>query len=421
MKRALKKAVGLCMITIACTFSKLHAADTLRVTLQQADSLFIANNLLLIAEGFNVEAAKALEIAARAYPNPIFTVDLNIYDPQNSRVFHVGNTGQKQFTLEQLIPIGGKRKTEIDIAKKNTELAKLEFEDFLRSLYFEVHSSFFRLNQQYRTIQLYDEQLVLLDTLIKLYDVQVQKDNIPLKDLIRLKSIFLKFNNERSEVFNQYIEETKNMQLFLHTSSNVVPVFDNNQFAKYANPPILDSLLSWAFTARPDYRLSDGQTQLAALELKYQRKQVIPDIKLNFSYDQRGGAFINQFNGGFTIPLPLWSFNRGQVKFAEANVKIAEVYFQIKKEEIEIQVGEAYANMLIAMAEYTKMQNLYNDDFNTVYAGVKDNFSRRNISIIEFADFMESYNETITEIEQIKAKLAITAHKINFVTATNRY
>jgi cobalt-zinc-cadmium efflux system outer membrane protein len=395
--------------------------DTLKVTLHEVDSIFVKNNLLLLAEGFNIEASQALEISAKMYPNPTFTADLNIYDPQNQRAFHVDNTGQKQFVLEQLILIGGKRKTDIDIARKNTELAKFNFEELLRSIQFQVNVSFFQLNQQYRVLKLYDEQLGLLDTLIHAYEVQANKGNVPVKDLVRLKSIYIKFNNNKSELMMEHLEEMKKMQIFIHSTSYIVPILDDKIYTGFSVLPVLDSVQNLAFKYRPDLKVSNGEVQLAALELKHERQMVVPDIKINFSYDQRGGAFINQFNGGFSIPLPLWAHNRGNINFAKTNLKLSDLYYDMKKEEIVLEVSEAYTSLLVTANEYFKCLQLYNNDFTNVYKGIAENFTKKNISIIEFTDFMESYNETMINLENVRANLAKAAKKINFVTASNQY
>jgi len=49
------------------------------------------------------------------------------------------------------------------------------------------------------------------------------------------------------------------------------------------------------------------------------------------------------------------------------------------------------------------------------------NFQKGNVSMIEFTDFFEAYNETQTEVERIKKQLALAAAQINYVTGTNNF
>src|SRR5262245_42756604 len=120
--------------------SAFSAPDTLRVTLRQADSLFVTHNYYLLAASMNIEASRAQILQAKLFINPIFTADLNAYDPQNEKAFHVGPTGQKSFQVDQLILLGGKRKSQIELAKTDAAIAELEFQNLTRQLKFKLHT-----------------------------------------------------------------------------------------------------------------------------------------------------------------------------------------------------------------------------------------------------------------------------------------
>lgn len=194
------------LVVLLSLQTQAYSQKTHPFTLAQVDSIFLKNNLLLLAQAYNVEVQKAFALQARAYPNPLFTADVNAYDPQNEKTFHVGPTGQKSFAVEQLILLGGKRKAEIELARQNEKLAVLELEDLLRNLQYQLHTSFFNLNRQRNTLEKFNRQLQLLDTLIASYDMQSRKGNLPPKDVIRLKSVYFKINNEnpisRLNIFN---------------------------------------------------------------------------------------------------------------------------------------------------------------------------------------------------------------------------
>ena len=134
-------------------FSSFAQGDTLSLTISQADKMFVAANFQLMASSMNIEAQKAQEIQAKLYPNPILTADFNAIDPENSKIFHVGSGGQQSLQLEQLIILGGKRKAQIDLAKTNTQMSELAFQDLLRQLKFQLHTGLFLLSQKKITYQ----------------------------------------------------------------------------------------------------------------------------------------------------------------------------------------------------------------------------------------------------------------------------
>jgi cobalt-zinc-cadmium efflux system outer membrane protein len=176
-----------------------------------------------------------------------------------------------------------------------------------------------------------------------------------------------------------------------------------------------------ALSNRPDLKIADETAIIAALNLKLQKRQSIPDIAINGSYDQRGGAFRNQINAGITMPLPILNTNRGNIKAAEYDKKAMDLYVQEKRLEVELDIQQAWQNMQRSIIEYNKVNTMFNDEFKQVNKGVNDNFFKNNISILEFVDFVEAYNESLAEFERIKTQLAVSAAEINFVTATKVY
>ena len=167
--------------------SQASIQDTLQLNLGEADSIFLKENLLLIASQLNIDANKALIIQAKSYPNPQISIGLDAYDSDNKSAFFIGPEGEKSYQFDQLILIGGKRRAQIDLAKKNAQMAEQQFADLLRNLQFQLHQTFYELNRTYKVLPIYNKQLELLDELIASHEVQARKGNVPYKDVIRLK------------------------------------------------------------------------------------------------------------------------------------------------------------------------------------------------------------------------------------------
>lgn len=397
------------------------AQDKLKINLQQADSIFISNNFYLLASSMNVEAQKAQIIQAKLYPNPIFTADLNAYDPDNNKPFHIGQTGQKVFQVEQLILLGGKRKSEIEMAKTNARIAELEFQQLVRQLKFRLHSDLFAIGQQQFLLSRYNSQLALLDTLLSAYQIQADKGNIPLKDVVRLKGAYLKLNNDRAELFKQYYEAQTNLQMLLQTTSLIEFQFSELEIEKYIQLNSLPEIKNEALLNRPELLIIQQDKILAEQYLQYQKRLAIPDVNLFTSYDQRGGAFNNQINAGIAIPLPFWNRNQGNIKSSQFRLKEADYNLQAMQNEIMSSLQNNYAFYSQTVSEYKKATTLYNQDFEITVKGMTDNFQKQNVSIIEFIDFFEAYNEVLTELSRIKTQLVISGEQLNLLIGKDIY
>ena len=63
-----------------------------------------------------------------------------------------------------------------------------------------------------------------------------------------------------------------------------------------------------------------------------------------------------------------------------------------------------------------KNNKLYDEDFEITLKGMTENFQKGNVSLIEFVDFFESYNNALSEISRIKMQLATSAEQIKLST-----
>lgn len=408
------------LILITCYFI-VNSQDTLKIKLLDAENLFIKNNFYLLANSMNVEAQKAQIIHSKVYPNPILTGDFNAYDPDNNKTFHIGKTGQKSFQIEQLIILGGKRKAQIDYAKTNSNIAEIEFQQLILQLKFKLCSDLFSVGQLQGLLSRYNQQLNLLDTLLIAYKNQAEKGNIPLKDVVRLKSAYLKLNNERSEILANYFETQTSLQTLLQTNNIIEFQFSEIDIQKYIQNKTLEELKAIAILNQPEFLIAQKNKLLAEQYIDYQSKLSIPDLNLFSSYDQRGGAFVNQLNIGFSIPLPFWDRNQGNIKTAKFKLKEANYNLLAKQNEMLTELQNAYLIYIQSASEYKKIMSIYNNDFEITINGMIENFQKRNVSIIEFIDFFEAYNEVLNEITRIKAKLVMSSEKINLLIGRDIY
>jgi len=413
-----------CTLTVLLSIFLLNAysqQDSLRVSLNDADKLFMQKNLLFAAGRLNVDAQKALEIQTKLYPNPQFDIGINVYDNDNKKPFYAGSNGEKTFDFQQLVLLGGKRKNQIRLSAENSKQSQLELLNLLRNLKTELHRNLFSLHFDLRTLDKFNVQLVQLDTIINAYEVQAKKGNIPYKEVVRLKSVYIKLNNDKTDLLQQIQQEQKDLQVILHTTQFISPQVENIPDKRYEQLPTLDSLQSLASLSREDLKLSSVNETIADLNFKYQKSVAIPDATVGAAYDQLGGAFRHQFLLTLGVPLPLWNRNQGNIKFAQTQRKLSAVNTQIQQTVVQSEVTEAWSNMNRSIQEYQKINQVYNAEFGDVYAGMQANFLKRNISIVEFVDFFQSYNETVAEVYRIRKQLMLSAENINFTVASPVY
>ncbi|CAA9203217.1 Cobalt-zinc-cadmium resistance protein CzcC [Flavobacterium bizetiae] len=385
------------------------------VTLQDCESQFLKNNLFLLASQYNIDASKALTIQAKIWDNPSLTAELNAYNPERNQYFDIGKQGQKAFGIEQLIYLGGKKRNEIKLAQTNEQLAELQFNDLLRTLKLQLRKSFFTVYYNKKSLETTDNQLAHIEDLINSYSVQVQKGNIPLRDLVRLQSLYLNFKNERMEVVNENIEEQANLKLLLNSAENVTPEVSKEEFNKYlvTIPFDLKLFQDDAIANRPDYLAKQKDIEANEINVKWQKALAFPDITVGANYDQRSGAFNREANLTLGIPLLLWNKNKGNIKYAKTILEQSKVEKQNFDLQLQTEITSAWNKWDESRKNYVVIKPTVNSDFEAVYNGILTNFQKRNISLLEFTDFMESYNQASIQVNELKKKVVLSGEELN--------
>ena len=407
----MKKNIYL-FIALFC-ISGVFAQKTLK--LQECESQFLKNNLTLLAAHFNIDASKALTIQARIWDNPTITADLNAYNPTNNKYFDIGVDGQKAFSIQQIIYMGGKKRNEVALAKTNEQIAELQFSDLLRNLKLQLRKSFFTVYFNSKNIENSDKQIGHIEELVNSYSVQAQKGNIALKELVRLQSLFLNLKNERNEIINSTIEEQGNLKLLLSETQNIVPSVTDADITKYTKNTFFDvkNLEKIAIENRPDYQQKQKAIEANQFNLKWQKALSVPDITLGAGFDQRSGAFNNQVDAFIGIPLPLWNKNKGNIKYAQMTLEQSKVDFQNNNLQLITEIDVNYKKWQEATNNFNQLKQQTINDFETVYNGILENFQKRNISLLEFTDFMESYSLAALQINELKRKLVFSGEQLN--------
>ncbi|WKL49403.1 TolC family protein [Flavobacterium pectinovorum] len=384
-------------------------------TLEECESQFLKNNLFLLASQYNIDASKALTIQSKIWENPTITAELNAYNPERNQYFDIGKEGQKAFGIEQLIYLGGKKRNEIKLAQTNEKLAELQFNDLLRTLKLQLRKSFYTVYYNTKSLETTDDQLTHIEDLINSYSVQVQKGNIPLRDLVRLQSLYLNFKNERMEVVNDNIEEQGNLKLLLNSQENIVPQISKEEFNKYLKeiPFDLKNFQDEAIVNRPDYLAKQKDIEANELNVKWQKSLSVPDITVGANYDQRSGAFNKEANLTLGIPLPLWNKNKGNIKYAQTILEQSKVEKQNFDLQLQTEITSAWNKWDESRKNYIVIKPTVNSDFEAVYNGILTNFQKRNISLLEFTDFMESYNQAAVQLNELKKRVALSGEELN--------
>lgn len=411
-----KRICGI-IVLLLFTFTIISEAQV-NATLAECEQAFIKNNLLLLAEKYNIDVAKANVIQAKIWELPVAAAEFNAINPQDGRVLDVGKRGQKALAVSQLIYLGKKKQNEVAFAKSNVAVAELQYEQLIRNLRYQLHQSFYTIYFEQQKIQRINGQVGNLDALLTAYNTQAQKGNVAMRDVVRLQSLMLSLKNDVIDIQKNINTEQSNIRILTGFDNNIIPNVVENEIASILNKkdiPSSENLFQTALSKNPDYLAFQKIIESQSLFLQWQKSLATPDLNAGLSYDQRGGAFGNQINFTVAMPIPLWNKNKGNIEAAALQQHQTAALQNQKKIEIQQNIENQYITWQQQHAQYDLINDKSIQNFDDVYTGVLANFQKRNISLLEFTDFMESYSQSILQYNEMKKQLLLTCEALNYV------
>lgn len=372
--------------------------QVLKYTPVEIEALFLKQNLQLLAEKMNITLAEAEIAQSRLWDNPQLSIgSMNLWSTAKQREELGAETFPRntQFSIElsQLILTANKRNKLINSQKVSREIAVLNFEDVLRGL----KAEFRKLIYETEYLQSYKDVLSVqqesLELLIFAYKRQAELNNIAKNELLRLQSGLIELKNEINETEAALNEQQKNLKALLNISPFYIIKVENTNF-NYIDPNqvSLVSLLEKAHELRPDIKREQQQTLFYEKSLIYEKSQRIPDITLSASYDRYGGVWKDFIGFGISFDLPFLNRNQGNIKAAKINIEQNKLIALQLQNIAEHEITEAFSNYSRTYKFYEEIEN--NDlltELDEMLGIYTKNFLNRNISMLEYLDFMESY------------------------------
>jgi cobalt-zinc-cadmium efflux system outer membrane protein len=390
-----------------------RAVDTLRADLPTLEKRFLDRNLFLLAQQYQINAAKAMEIQAGLYPNPSFSAEISLYNDSKGW-FDLGRSGQQAFNLDQVILLAGKRNKRIALAREDSRQAEWKFRDLLRTLRYELHADYHVIRYNRELIAKIDEQLNFLDRIIHAYEEQAAKRNVSMKDVVRLQTEYIQLRGEKNEFFSEVLEAEKNLQIITDTSVWIVATDTLHVPVNMDSIPALAECLERAFANRGDLRMQESMLKQSELNVGYQKALAVPDLHAGFGYDQNGSYVPRYYNAHVAIDLPVFNRNQGSIRAAQEGTLSERTVLTSLQHGINAEVQTALGKLYQYDREYDQMHRKLSDDFKTVNQGMLENFNKGNISILEFLDFFESYNAAIRELNQLQRRRAESFEELQF-------
>lgn len=418
----LKKQIALILTILSfTTYGQDVYKDTLKITVQKADSLFVLQNLSLLAEKCNIDAAQAQVLQAKVFNNITFGINQNVINSEyktngGRKWFDYTNKGESSVQLQKIFQIAGQRNKQIKLARLSANKEEQLYFDLLRTLKFSLRSSLYNIYYLKQIITVYDKEIASMSNLIGVYQSQFEKGYISKKELLRLKSSLFSLENERIGYTTQLLGNQADFNVLMHTSNvYYAPQIDTAAFNGVVLQNFkLQALIDTATQNRYDLKIAQSNVDINQTNLSLQKAMGVPDVALSTGWD-RNGSFIHDYNYiGVQFDLPIFNRNQGNIKTARAMVEGSKYTLLNAQDQVKADVVNAYANALETEQIYDKFDKKFVADLDNLNQEMLKNFQKKNISLIEFLDYYDAYKENAVEFNNLLYNRINAFENINF-------
>jgi cobalt-zinc-cadmium efflux system outer membrane protein len=390
-----------------------RAKDSLVITMKQAEDSFLSKNLSLLAQRYSIDSAKATVITAGLYNNPEFDYSNGFYNTVTHRFFEP----EIQIQVSQLILLAGKRNKAINLARSGVDIAQFQFYDLLRTLRYILRNDFFNIYFLEQSSKLYDLEISSLQKLVHAFEEEVSKGYMAPMELIRLKSQLYSLQAEYDELQTNINNVQAELKLILRISPEtyIIP----NPDIKMLNENVVagtnyQQLIDSALANRPDLKALNASIAYSNNNLTLQKAFAKPDITVTANYD-RLGSYVKNYNGiGIGIPLPF--FNRNQGNISNARIQVAQSKLQLENglDQVKSEVTTNYITALRSEKLLLSFDPKFDEENKNLIQEVTANYQKKNITMLEFLDFYDSYKENILQLNQLRFNKMSALEQLNF-------
>lgn len=393
--------------------------EEFKLSLTEAESRFLKNNLSLIAAKFQIDAKEALKKQAALWANPNIFLEQNVFNDRTDRYFDATRNGQTVVQIQQLFLLGGKIDKRIKVAEINKKLSQERFDDLLRALKFELRSSFAALYFLKQAIQFYDQSTETLKKTVENTEKAYQNRAILKAEVLRIKALLFFLENEKTDIIVRAKEEQTALRILLNDPNlfdkDITPVLNVPTLENITIEQVkLDEALKLAREFRPDLRIAIQSVKYEEANLALQKANAIPDLAFGPVYNRAGTYIPNYWGVTVQMNIPLFDRNQGNIESAEKSILERRAGLENQRILIENEVSIDLNRAIEKDRIYKEFRNTFTEEYKDLSKLMVSNYQKRYLTIIEFADFFETYRNSIIQVLKLQTERVQAIERLNY-------
>ncbi len=404
----------LCIAVVGNAQGTMVQPDTVFMTVSEAETRLVAENLTLLAAHYDIDLAKTKVLDAKLWNNPNINYAQGLYTPTTGKYLDNTKTGTYSIQIQQLFSIAGKHTNTVKLSRINEKMTEMQFNDMVRSLKYQLYTDMNTLNTDQMMAKVFDYQMEKLAVLLTSMNQEKTLGVIAGNEVLRVRAELEELKNTAAMNFSEMMTTEKDLKILLNLPFHSYIIVKELPIPTKIIPS-LPELIAVAATNRADLMLTKATVEYQMQNIKLQKSLAVPDLTLGVSRDESGSFApnIEEISIGFDVPL--FNRNQHQIKMAKHSMAQAIIKDSLQRNTLENEVADA-------VIHYQNMQKQFNtmdSDFDTMLEEMNTsalaNYSKHFISLVDFLDQIRTFSASKTSFLQLKKQKIDAINYLNFV------
>lgn len=388
--------------------------DTIKISLKDAVNLALKNNPNLKVYKYEIASLEGVKSQAELLPNPEAEFEAENFLGGNELN---GFTGA-EYTLaaSYLFELGGKRGSRINLADKEINSARSNYELSKLDIIAQVKTAFFALSKIQHQINLQKQFIQIDDEMLKTISERVKAGKTSPAEESKVKVALVNSRLELQRFQRDYLSTQTKLNSLLGTSGrNFVSL--TSLFDTLFTPPDKKEILQ-EIENIPSVKILNDETNIRKAQLELEEALAIPDLTASLGVRYLNELKTNSFVAGVSIPLPLFNRNQGSIQSAEVKIQQMEEIINAQKLSVIELLTTSYNNLLNAYNNVVQFRENILPESENAYEITKQGYLQGRFGFIDLLDAqrtlfdtqvnylleLSDYYEAIIEIEKITGK-----------------
>lgn len=373
--------------------NKVQAQEKEVLNFEEYLSLVGKKNLGYAAQKYNVGMAEASIQTASMFPDPQLDLETtNNGIKENMGYVYGASVG---WTLE----LGGKRKARVNLARNQSELSKIQLQDFFRNLRADATLGYVEALKSKAILEVQQDSYKNILQLAKSDSVRYRLGTI---SLVTSKQSKLEAASLLNEVYQAESAEQQALTgLAVFLSDGKIKDRDvAGDFNAFNRDFTIDDLIIQALNTRADLLAARQNTQVAKSQISLEKANRKIDLGINAGAERHTEATneiapsptVNAVKLGLSIPLKFSNRRNAGLKIAEMAHSQAEIEYHQIELGIQAEVMQAYQQYMATQKQVKQFHNGMLTEAKSILDGITYSYKRGESSILEVLNAQRTYN-----------------------------